>query len=138
MGVKAVDHWTLGHFIMGMLTTMSVCPHHPGVGILLGNMVHAYLEELEKDYQKGVLVESQRNHIGDYVAFAIGSFVGIFFTFITIKYPILRWMILIFVAWWAVQEWGREKWPNSWYFDGAGSPFHWFGTVTALVKNEKK
>ncbi len=138
MGVKAVDWWTLGHFMMGMLTTISVSPRHPGVGILLGNIAHAYLESLEDNYRKGVLVESEVNHKVDLLAFLIGSFVGIFFTFITIRYPILRWMILIFVVWWAVQEWGREKFPDKWYFDRANSPFGWFGTVKALVKDKKK
>jgi len=137
MGVDAVDLWTLGHFSMGVLSTMAICPHHPGIGILLGNTGHAYLESIEKDYRKGVLVESKSNHYGDYIAFAIGSFVGIFFTFITIKYPVLRWLILAFVAVWAIQEWGREKWPNNWLFDPANSPFHWFGTVTALVDEKK-
>ncbi len=138
MGVKAVDHWTIGHFMMGVLTTMFLCPYHPGVGILVGNIVHAYIESVEKDYRKGVLVESQSNHAGDLIAFFVGSLVGIFFTPFTIRYPILRWIIMIVVVLWAIQEWGREQFPKSWPFDKANNPFGWFGTVTALVKDEKK
>ncbi len=138
MGVQAADWWTLGHFVMGILTTISVSPRHPEIGILVGNIVHAYVESLEQNYRKGVLVESPANHKGDLLAFLMGSFIGVYFTFITIRYPILRWLILAFVTWWAVQEWGREKYPDKWYFDKDNSPFGWFGTVKALVEDEKK
>lgn len=138
MGLDAVDAWTLGHFIFGIIATIAICPEHPGIGILTGNIGHAYMEAMEKNYRKGVLVEADRNHYGDLVAFLMGSLVGIYFTPFTIKYPIVRWILVAILIIVVIQEWGREKWPEKWPFDPAENPFHWFGTVKALVNNNKK
>ena len=131
MGVKVADWWTLLHFLYGVITTMSVSPRNPWFGILIGNIAHAYGESLEGNYREGVLVESDKNHAGDMAAFLLGTLVGIYFTPFTIKYPIARWILLVFLILTAIQEFGREKWPESWPFDPANNPFGWFGTVTA-------
>jgi hypothetical protein len=138
MGVQAADWWSVVHFLYGVMATMAIAPRHPGIGILVGNMIHAYGEALEKNYRKGDLVESDKNHAGDIVAFLLGSFIGVYFTPITINYPVIRWVILIWLILSTVQEFGREIWAEKWPFDAANKPFHWFGTVTALVKDEKK
>lgn len=138
MGVKVVDWWTLLHFLFGVITTMSVSPRNPWFGILIGNIAHSYGEALEGNYRKGVLVESDRNHAGDMAAYLLGTFVGIYFTPFTIKHPIIRWILLVFLIVVTVQEFGREMWPDSWPFDPADTPFGWFGAVTALVDNDKK
>jgi hypothetical protein len=137
MGVKTFDGWTILHFLYGVIATMAIAPRHPCIGIFIGNLGHAYGEALEDNYRKGVLVESDRNHAGDIVAFLFGSFIGVYFTPITIKYPAIRWILLAILILTAIQEFGREMWAEDWPFDPANKPFHWFGGVTALVKDKK-
>nr|QBK85577.1 MAG: hypothetical protein LCMAC101_01720 [Marseillevirus LCMAC101] len=113
MGVKYIDWWTLGHFICGIMSTMTISPRDPWLGVLVGNIIHAYTEFNENQYIKGVLKESNENHIGDIIFFFLGSLVGILFTPITIKYWIVRLIFLMILIAISIQEWGREfkSWP---------------------------
>jgi len=47
MGVNAYDPWTILHFVYGILSTMAICPETPGVGVLIANIIHAYMERIE-------------------------------------------------------------------------------------------
>ena len=133
MGLEYFDVFTIGHFVFGVLATAAICPEYPMIGMLTGNIIHAYMESTELDYRRGVQVESWKNHLTDLIAFFLGSIVGIFFAPYMLVHPVLRWTTVGIMMIAMIQEWGREKWPESWPFDSANHPFGWFGSVKQLV-----
>ena len=122
MGARIVDAWTVGHFLFGIISTMSILPSKVIYSILIGNVLHGINELfIEKDFVKGtnIQLESMPNHIGDMAAFLVGSLLGIFLTKYTLKYPALRWGLLIVLILVGINEIMRELFPRTWPFDPA-------------------
>ena len=126
MGVKFTDFWTIMHFLFGVITTMALVPSKPMLSLVLGNVLHGSMEFTERDYdQNGKVLESRVNHVGDVLAFALGSIVGLWFTDYTVQNPTLRYILLAVIIIAFVQEVSRELWPDTWPLDGAHNPFDW-------------
>ena len=68
MGLKTIDIHTFFHFLFGILSSKA------GINIFLSNFVHFLIEMNERTYNlNGKKVESTKNHVGDILAFFLGS-----------------------------------------------------------------
>jgi len=113
MGVKAVDKWSFGHFMMGVLSgyLFRISSFTNVNNFLITNGIHAFIELIEKKSYKGVLLESCVNHVSDIVFF----FIGWVFSFALKNIQgtnviVLLWIVLLSVF---LKEIYREIFPYS-------------------------
>jgi hypothetical protein len=101
MGQYSLDAWSLGHFIMGMLSCLLLneINLHPFFNFILSNGIHLFIELNEKSVLNGKVVESLSNHVGDSVLFFLG-WLSVFYDrdkiYITSSSIPYLWVILVF------------------------------------------
>jgi hypothetical protein len=119
MGLVYVDFWTFIHFLWGILFTSVLFPFSPELSVVISNVFHLILEMVENDYGvNNEHLESTENHIGDLIAFLLGSLVAYFFVckYFTQKgTETLRWTLFILALLAFIQEMGREIFPETWF-----------------------
>ena len=98
MGLKFFDKWTIGHFIFGIIATMTIYPENPLFSLIIANIFHLIMELIEKNYDPkyGFKRESLSNHLGDILFFFIGTIIGLYFVKYTLKNKTLK-LILFFI-----------------------------------------
>jgi hypothetical protein len=74
MGTTVFDIWSIGHFLMGILSQslLQKAGIMTPVNFILTNAIHLAIELFEKDVKHGELSESYENHITDIIAFFLG------------------------------------------------------------------
>lgn len=128
MGNNFIDFWTFLHFIFGIISTSTILPKNKNISIFVANFLHLILELFEnnKNNKTSEILESTSNHIGDILAFFIGSLIGYFYG---CKYfsnnNITRYILLVLSFAVFLQEILREIFPNDWIFDPSYKPIKW-------------
>lgn len=132
MGKQIFDFWTFLHFIFGFISTSTILPSKPKISLVIANLSHLVMELVEnnKNDKTGEILESTSNHIGDILAFLIGSFLGyfygcIYFSSNNLKIKITRYILLVLSFGVFLQELLREIFPNDWILDPSYKPINW-------------
>lgn len=103
MGKKAIDKFTIGHFVSGVLSYMLVRDTlnvSTPVNFILGNGLHLLMECIELKVINGVYENFNINHITDIIAFTVGWILSYKLLKVKIehKYIGILWAILIAVS----------------------------------------
>ena len=130
MGKNFIDLWTLFHCICGFLSTYTLIPSNIVVSAFVTNILHLIMETLEnsKNKETDEILETRINHIGDIMAFLLGSIIA---NVLVLKYElviqskIVRYSILFILLLIFIQEICRELLPKTWPFDSAYKPLSW-------------
>ena len=138
MGKEFIDIWTLGHFTCGFLSSYTLIPIiTPSLDVtpiviivIVTNIIHFILESLEnsKNEHTGEILETPINHLGDIIAFVLGSVLaaGLLNYKVILKPNILfSIFILAILTIIIIQEACRELWPSTWVFDSSYKPVAW-------------
>jgi hypothetical protein len=66
MGLKYYDLWSLGHFVMGIISYLILkkADFKTNENFLISNGLHLLIEFIERSQINGKIVESFSNHIG--------------------------------------------------------------------------
>lgn len=74
MGTTVFDIWSIGHFLMGILSQslLQKAGTMTPVNFILTNAIHLAIELFEKDVKHGELSESYENHLTDIIVFFLG------------------------------------------------------------------
>ena len=109
MGNKDFDFWSLGHFMMGVLSgyLFRMSGYTNLTNFLITNGFHLFVELIEKSEYKGIILESYANHVTDIILFFVGWIIS--FDVPNANVPFL-WIILIGVT---IKEVYREIFPCS-------------------------
>ena len=115
MTKHAIDYWTFGHFIWGIIAVLSIYPENKWISFSIANLLHMIIEGIEQPrHPNGEVLESISNHIGDILAFLVGSFIGLSLTKFTEKNKKIRAILIIINIIIFTQEIGREIFPFNW------------------------
>jgi len=109
MGNKDFDFWTIGHFMMGVLSgyLFRMSGYTRLTNFLITNGFHLFVELIEKPEHKGIILESYANHVTDIILFFVVWIIS--FDVAHVNVPFL-WIILIGVT---IKEVYREIFPCS-------------------------
>lgn len=74
MGLKYYDLWSLGHFVMGIISYLILkkAEFKTNENFLISNGLHLLVEFIERSQVNGKILESFSNHVGDVLFFLLG------------------------------------------------------------------
>ena len=133
MGLEFFDFWTVIHFMWGIIFTSVLSPSRPILSAVIANVVHLLMELVENNHDgKKNLLESDVNHIGDIIAFLLGSILGSIYGTKYFSQPgteIARYVLLSICIIAFIQEVGRELFPETWWISPSYHENRYFGYI---------
>jgi hypothetical protein len=74
MGLKYYDLWSLGHFVMGIISYLILkkADFKTTENFVISNGLHLLVEFIERSQVNGKILESFSNHVGDVIFFLLG------------------------------------------------------------------